>query len=54
MSQENPGSGHQSWHDNLIYGFHLRCADPERCIWRSDLVLDIDHIPEWWRKPMAA
>ena len=36
-----------SWHDNLIYGFHLRSADPERGVWRSDLLLDIDHIVEW-------
>src|SRR5262250_3301314 len=38
-----------SWHDNLIYGLHLRCPDPERGVWRSDLILDIDHIVEWVR-----
>ena len=36
-----------SWHDNLIYGLHLRCSDPDRGLWRNDLVLDIDHIVEW-------
>lgn len=36
-----------SWHDDLIYGLHMRCPDPERDIWHSELVLDIDHIAEW-------
>ena len=40
-----------SWHDNLIYGLHLRCADPDRGVWRSELVLDIDHILEWLPQP---
>jgi hypothetical protein len=35
------------WHDNTIYAFHLDAADPDRGVWRSDLVLDIDHIVEW-------
>jgi hypothetical protein len=43
--------GPTSWHDNLIYGLHLRCAEPERGIWRSELVLDIDHILEWLPQP---
>jgi hypothetical protein len=42
-----------SWHDNLIYGLHLRCPDPERGVWRSDLILDIDHIVEWVRSKNA-
>ncbi|HEV8678118.1 MAG TPA: hypothetical protein VGQ90_01990 [Stellaceae bacterium] len=40
-----------SWHDDLIYGLHLRSPDPDRNIWRSELVLDIDHIVEWVPKP---
>ena len=36
-----------SWHDNHIYGLHLSLGDPARDDWRSDLVLDIDHIVEW-------
>jgi hypothetical protein len=35
------------WHDNIIYALHLDAADPDRGVWRSDLVLDIDHIVEW-------
>jgi hypothetical protein len=42
-----PADGAPSWHDNLIYALHLQAADPDRGIWRSDLVLDIDHIVEW-------
>ena len=36
-----------SWHDNLIHGLQLRAPDPDRGDWRSELVLDIDHIVEW-------
>ena len=36
-----------SWHDNLVYGLRFDAADPDRGLWRSDLVLDIDHIVEW-------
>ena len=36
-----------SWHDNHIYGFHIAMGDFERGDWRSELVLDIDHIVEW-------
>ncbi len=36
-----------SWHDNSLYGIRLLVGDPERGDWRSDLVLDIDHIVEW-------
>lgn len=36
-----------SWHDNIIYGLRLDVGDATRDDWRSDLVLDIDHIVEW-------
>ena len=36
-----------SWHDNLIHGMHWRCAEPDRSLWRSELVFDIDHILDW-------
>ena len=36
-----------SWHDDTVYGLYLAVGDPERGDWRSDLVLDIDHIVEW-------
>ena len=36
-----------SWHDNSLYAIRLQIGDPERGDWRSDLVLDIDHIVEW-------
>ena len=36
-----------SWHDNTVYGLRLEIGDPERGDWRSNLVLDIDHIVEW-------
>lgn len=49
MSDEGSAADQPSWHDNLIYGLHLHGADPERGIWRSDLLLDIDHIVEWVR-----
>jgi len=35
------------WHDDTIYALHLDAPDPDRNVWRSDLVLDIDHIVEW-------
>ncbi len=45
---ENDSSDHErSWHDNLIYGLHLAAPDPDAGLWRSDLILDIDHIVEW-------
>lgn len=47
MSDQDDASDLPCWHDNLIYGLHLRAADPDRGIWRSDLLLDIDHIVEW-------
>jgi len=36
-----------SWHDNPIYGIHWRCAEPDRNLWRSELIFDIDHILDW-------
>ena len=36
-----------SWHDDTVYGLRLEIGDPERGDWRSNLVLDIDHIVEW-------
>jgi hypothetical protein len=38
-----------SWHDNLIYGLRLDIGDIDVDDWRSELVLDIDHIVEWVR-----
>jgi hypothetical protein len=38
-----------SWHDDTVYGLRLEIGDPERGDWRSNLVLDIDHIVEWVR-----
>ncbi|HJS33412.1 MAG TPA: hypothetical protein VJ924_15565 [Alphaproteobacteria bacterium] len=36
-----------SWHDDSIYGLRVVVGDHERGDWRSELVLDIDHIVEW-------
>ena len=36
-----------SWHDNHLYGIHFSIGDASLGDWRSDLVLDIDHIVEW-------
>ena len=33
-----------SWHDNLIYGFHI---DRDELQWECDLVFDIDFLTEW-------
>ena len=35
------------WHDNVVYGLSFELGEPEAGDWRSDLVLDIDHIVEW-------
>ena len=35
------------WHDDRIHSLHLRAPDPDRGDWRSELMLDIDHIVEW-------
>ena len=42
-----PDFEHLSWHDNIIYGLRLVTGDVSQDDWRSDLVLDIDHIVEW-------
>ncbi len=49
MDQTADGSDfdRMTWHDNLIYGLRLDVGDSDRGDWRSDLVLDIDHIAEW-------
>ena len=47
MTDQDDVSKLPSWHDNLIYGLHLRGADPDRGVWRSELLLDIDYIVEW-------
>lgn len=36
-----------SWHDNLIYGWSFRAADPQTGDWRSEVAFDIDHILDW-------
>lgn len=36
-----------SWHDDTVYGVRLAVADPQAGDWRSDLILEIDHIVEW-------
>lgn len=36
-----------AWHDDTVYGLRLDLGDPERNDWRSDLMLDLDHIVEW-------
>ena len=47
MTQQEAPDDEPEWHDNLIYGLHFQPADPDRGLWRSNLVLDIDHIVEW-------
>jgi hypothetical protein len=37
------------WHDNVIYGLSFDRGEPDEGDWRSDLVLDIDHIVAWLR-----
>lgn len=48
-----------AWHDTMIFGLLLRPPDPDRGLWRSELVLDVDYIVEWtadcrWRVAPAA
>jgi hypothetical protein len=47
MTQEAPAAEDWSWHDDWIHGFVLREPQPDRQLWHSELVLDIDHIVEW-------
>ena len=36
-----------SWHDDTVYGLRFAVGDIHRGDWRSELVLDLDHIVEW-------
>jgi len=36
-----------SWHDDTVYGLRFAVGDIARGDWRSELVLDLDHIVEW-------
>jgi hypothetical protein len=36
-----------SWHDDTLYALRIEVGDIARDDWRSELVLDIDHIVEW-------
>ena len=36
-----------SFHDDSIYGLRLVSPDPDQDDWRSELIMDIDHIVEW-------
>jgi hypothetical protein len=36
-----------SWHDDTLYGLRLEVGDRTHGDWRSELVLDVDHIVEW-------
>lgn len=36
-----------AWHDDTLYGLRLDIGDPDRNDWRSNLMLDLDHIVEW-------
>jgi hypothetical protein len=36
-----------SWHDDTVYGLRFEVGDIARGDWRSELVLDLDHIVEW-------
>ena len=47
MSLSTQGNDESSFHDNLIYGFHLRAPDPDNGDWKSELLFDIDYIVEW-------
>lgn len=46
-STRTEGYEPRSWHDDTLYGLRLEIGDPERDDWRSNLVLDLDHIVEW-------
>jgi hypothetical protein len=35
------------WHDNAVHGLSMEIGDPEAGDWRSELVLDIDHVVTW-------
>ena len=46
---EEPDFDRHGWHDDPVYGLALRLGDPAENDWRSELVLDLDHIVEWVR-----
>jgi hypothetical protein len=48
---DDPPFSPQLWHDNAIHGVRLELGDPSSGDWRSELVLDIDHIVEWLCQP---
>jgi hypothetical protein len=43
----SPDLEDRSWHDDALYGMRRDIGNVARGDWRSDLVLDIDHIVEW-------
>ena len=45
--QTSPQYAPHLWHDNPIYGLRLVIGDIEAGDWRSELVLEIDHIVGW-------
>ena len=45
--QRSPEFAPYLWHDNPIYGLRLDIGDARAGDWRSELVLDIDHIVAW-------
>lgn len=47
MTQDCSGDADFCWHDNLIYALRLQASEPDLGNWRSNLILDIDHIVEW-------
>ncbi|MEZ5667733.1 MAG: hypothetical protein R3F55_09945 [Alphaproteobacteria bacterium] len=49
MTDEASAQTDWSLHDCPVYGLFLRPPDPDRGLWRSELVLDIDHIVAWLR-----
>ena len=46
---DQPDFDRYAWHDDPVYGLALRLGEPAADDWRSDLVLDLDHIVEWVR-----
>ena len=46
---DRPDFDRHAWHDDPVYGLALRLGEPAEGDWRSDLVLDLDHIVEWVR-----
>ena len=53
MTQKAPAAEDWSWDDDWIHGFFLREPEPDRQLWHSELVLDIDHIVEWMKPDEA-